>query len=179
MTNKLPKIYTQGDQTQQDVERWKNGTDRDRLMIMLSAFTSSPNLPITDDYYLVQKEATGGFQRNNYGEAQQYVDTLTRLVEFYKELAEKYLDHLTTYGIITNQYGDVTNYPFVLTQGGEQVLGVAEILSMEEHNSDSSLWHDYVKPYLQLASAGEREWIAINFPEGVEELEAEQREWGE
>ncbi len=167
----LPKIYTQGDQVAKDIEDWKGGSERDRLLILLRSFSSNPrSLPSTDDYTKVQRDATDDFRRNDYGEAQQYVDTLTQLVEFYKELAEQYLENLNDYGIITDEYGSVSHYPFVLTEDGCEKIGRVEVLDIGEHDLDE-LWRGYVKPFLHLANKGEREWIADKFAEQMKVLE--------
>lgn len=164
----LPKIYTQEDQDAKDVAAWQGGNEKDRLLIMLRAFASNPrNLPTTDDYAKVQREATEDFRRNNYGEAQQYVDTLTHLVEFYKELAEQYLENLNDYGIVTDEYGHVSSYPFVLTENGYEQIGRVEVLDLEEHSRDS-LWSGYVKPFLPMATETERAWIAEKFADQIE-----------
>lgn len=164
----LPKIYTQEDQTAKDVAAWKSGNEKDRLLIMLRAFASNQrNLPTTDDYVKVQQEATYDFRRNDYGEAQQYVDTLVHLVEFYKDLAETYLENLNDYGIVTDQYGYESSYPFVLREDGYEKIARVEVLDLEEHNRDD-LWVDYVKPFLPLATETERAWISEKFAEQIE-----------
>ena len=165
----LPKLYTQEDQDKRDREDWKNGGERAQLLLFLRAFSNGGgSLPLTDNYAKVQTEATEDFRRSDYSAAQSYVDTLTELVEFYKELAENYLEALTDYAIAVDQYGSVSNYPFVLVDDGYEILGRAEVLNLDEHDS-RSLWRDYIKPFLPFATERERVWIAEHFADYLNE----------
>lgn len=174
MVNELPKIWTQEDQTRKDVESFKNGTERDRLLMMLRCFSSSASsLPVTDDIGKIVNDATEDFRRSNYGEAMSYVDSLGTVAEFYKDLAERYLDHLTYLGATTDQYGDMAREPFVMMHNGVQVLGRVEVITLEEQEADLSTWVHCIKPYLPYASDSEREWITDNFAQFISEDEGE------
>lgn len=165
----LPKIYTQQDRDAKDRGLLENGSERDRLLMLLRAFSGSrSSLPMSDDYGKIQADATHDFRRSDYSEAESYVDSLVRLVEFYKELAENYLNALTDYGIPVDDYGCVSGYPFVLTEDGEEVLGRVEVLALEDHASED-LWRGYVKPFLGFATDSEREWIVKTFSEQIKE----------
>lgn len=172
----LPKIHTQEDQDKQDVESWKTGNERAQLLLLLRAFSGGGgNLPLTDDYGRVQVDATEDFRRRDYSEAQRYVDTLANLVEFYKELAENYLQVLTDYGIRTDQCGYSDGYPFAIMSHGYQVFGAIEVFDLEEQTETpearASLWEDYIKPHLAIAKHWEKDWIVQNFPDEVAALE--------
>lgn len=169
-TNALPKLYTAEDKTAEDVERWKNGSDRDRALIMLSAFSSQTRLPISDDHGQIASDAISEFRSADYSGAVGAVESLEMIADHYKELAQKYLEELTDLGAVVDQYGDVTTEPFVITEKGEQVIGGIEVFDIDEVGRDDGTWYYYIKPYLPHASKSELEWIAKNFPEQVSAL---------
>ena len=169
--NAIPKLYTAEDKAAEDVERWKNGTERDRALIMLSAFASQARLPISNDHDQIARDAISAFRSADYSGAVEAVESLAQIVDHYKEYAEKYLGELTRLGAVVDQYGDVTTEPFVITENGEQVLGGMEVFDIDEVGRDDGTWNYYVKPYLPHASKSEREWIAKNFPEQVAALD--------
>ena len=169
--NAIPKIYTAEDRSAENVERWKNGTDRDRALIMLSAFASQTRLPISNDHDRIARDAISAFRSADYSGAVEAVESLAQIVDHYKEYAEKYLSELTRLGAVVDECGDATTEPFAILENGEQVLGKVEVFDIDEVGRGDGTWNYYVKPYLPHASKSEREWIARNFPEQVAALD--------
>lgn len=165
--NSIPKLYTAEDRAAEQVERWRNGSDRDRALVLLSAFATSARLPVSDDHDKIAREAIGEFQDRNYSGAVEAVESLVQIVDHYKEFAEKYLSELTRLGAVVDEYGDATTEPFAILENGEQVLGKVEVFDIDEVGRDGGTWNYYVKPYLPYASETEREWIARNFPDEI------------
>lgn len=167
----LPKMRTQEDAIKEQAEQIKNGGERGFLRALLSNMTGSATrgLPVTDDHDKLAQDAVRDFQRSDYSEAASTVESLVLIVDYYKGLAEEYLCALTDNALSTNEYGQVTNYSFALTENGEQVLGCAEVIAMEDQQDDlDSLWSGYVKDYLPFAGKTEKEYIARKFAVQIE-----------
>lgn len=167
--NKLPALYTQEDADRERLERIKaDTTGREFALAMLSAFSTRRSLPKSADHIKVMNDALNDFSRLDYSEASNTVETLADIVEHYKALAESLAEQMGNYGLLLNEYGDVSNNVFVLFDGdGEHVLGHSvEILDLSEHEPED-LWEDYIKPYVPLASEREKAWIATTFEEQI------------
>jgi len=163
--NALPKMRTQEDVTRENVEKLQNGSEREKALVLMSVLFGSEykNLPTTDDHDQIAREALSDFRESNFSEAASAVDSLVKIIDFYKELAESYHADLTKFGAVIDEYGSVTTEPFVIIgKEGKTHLGPVEVIEYEEQDKPS-LWAHYVKPYLPVATEREREWIAAEF----------------
>lgn len=170
--NTLPKMRTQEDAIKEQAEQIKNGGERGFMLALLSNMTGSATrgLPVTDDHDKLAQDAIRDFRRSDYTEAASTVESLVLIVDHYKNLAEEYLSALTDHALSTNEYGQVTNYSFVLIEGGEQMLGYAEVIRVEDQTDHlDSLWSEYVKDYLPFAGETEKKYITRKFAAQIEE----------
>lgn len=168
--NNLPTMRTQEDVTREQMDKLKDGTDRELMLVLLQNMTGSATrgLPTTDDHDKIARDAVQDFQRNDFSEARRAVESLELIVDFYKDLAESYLDELTRQGNRMDEYGNQQNNIFALMDGGEQKLGFSEVLNVEEHDLEH-IWQGYVKDYLPFAGGFEKDYIAEKFAAFIEE----------
>ena len=169
----LPGPHTQEAQTATDIEILREGTDREKALVWIKAFSSNRHLPKTADYNKILRDATNEFQRNDYSEALDYVQSLAELVEHYQDLAQNFADTLEAYGAVLNEYGDVAYEPVVIVdQYGNELFGRPEVLVFERHDKEE-LWHYYIKPRLGTLTEQEERWVADNFQAQIKEEENE------
>ena len=165
----LPKMRTQEDVTRENVEKLQNGSERVKALTLLGAMFGHEykNLPTTDDHDKIAREALSDFRQSNFSEAASAVDSLVKIVDFYKELAESFHADLTKFGAVVDEHGSITTEPFVIVDPHNQVLlGKVEVIEYEEQDM-LSLWEHYVKPYLPIATEREHNWIAAKFAEQI------------
>lgn len=173
MNNQLPKMRTQEDADREQLERLKNDTSgRELLLLMLSNMTGSATrgLPTTDDHIKIASDALNDFRRSDYSDAIDYVESLSLIVDFYKDLAENLASQMGDYGLVINEYGDVSNNPFVLVDG-DTYIGKIEVINLEDNERDE-LWKYYVKDYVPTASKAEKAWISERFADQIEKEQA-------
>lgn len=122
----IPEIKTSG-------EYWKEEYDRDPQGALLRAMVSDltgafrSGLPTYNDQNEVERKAREDFKRHNYGESLDYIDSLVRIADFWKDLAEDYHRALVQNGATFYGTGEVEQSgSFAITRDGKWLVGPSD-----------------------------------------------------
>jgi len=125
----LPKIKTQAEELRERMEA--EGFARTFLTAWIGDLTGNrSSLPEYGDPNDIERRAAAEFRRHDFSEASNYVDSLVKIAEHYKELAQTYHHALSQVGAEFNEWGGVDVDPAVVTRDGKWVGGTADLFEL-------------------------------------------------